>query len=93
MEVHGISGVISKVTILLTPIGGLITPLITTHEPPSSDRNYTGTAMVQDVRTRVSRRESSLKVNERAGLNSACLAASVQTTVENRVTSSRAGSC
>ena len=30
-----ISGVRSKVTILITPIGGLITPLITTHEPPS----------------------------------------------------------
>ena len=34
MEVHGvvISGVISRVT---THIRGLITPLITTHEPPS----------------------------------------------------------
>ena len=30
-----ISGVISKVTIVITHIMGLITPLITTHEPPS----------------------------------------------------------
>ena len=29
------SGVISKVTISITHIKGLITPLITTHEPPS----------------------------------------------------------
>ena len=28
-----ISGVISKVTIIITHIRGLITPLITTHEP------------------------------------------------------------
>ena len=33
-----ISGVISRVTIVITHIGGLITPLITTHEPPSTDR-------------------------------------------------------
>ena len=31
----GISGVISRVSILITHIRGLITPLITTHEPPS----------------------------------------------------------
>ena len=30
-----ISGVTSRVTILITHIKGLITPLITTHEPPS----------------------------------------------------------
>ena len=30
-----ISGVISKVAILITLIRGLITPLMTTHEPPS----------------------------------------------------------
>ena len=30
-----ISGAKSKVTIVLTHIRGLITPLITTHEPPS----------------------------------------------------------
>ena len=30
-----ISGVISRVTISITHIRGLITPLITTHEPPS----------------------------------------------------------
>ena len=30
-----ISGVISRVTITTTHIRGLITPLITTHEPPS----------------------------------------------------------
>ena len=30
-----ISGVISRVTIIITPIRGLITLLITTHEPPS----------------------------------------------------------
>ena len=30
-----ISGVISRVTIIITHIRGLITPLITTHEPPS----------------------------------------------------------
>ena len=29
------SGVTSRVTILTTHIKGLITPLITTHEPPS----------------------------------------------------------
>ena len=29
------SGVISRVTIVITHIRGLITPLITTHEPPS----------------------------------------------------------
>ena len=32
-----ISGVISRVTILIIHISGLITPLITTHEPPSRD--------------------------------------------------------
>ena len=31
-----ISGVIIKVTMVITPIRGLITPLITTHEPPST---------------------------------------------------------
>ena len=31
-----ISGVRSKVTILITLVRGLITPLITTHEPPST---------------------------------------------------------
>ena len=31
-----ISGVISRVTIVITQIRGHITPLITTHEPPSS---------------------------------------------------------
>ena len=30
-----LSGVISRVTIIITPIRGLITLLITTHEPPS----------------------------------------------------------
>ena len=38
MEVHGylvISGVTSKVTIVITHIRGPITILITTHEPPS----------------------------------------------------------
>ena len=30
-----ISGVISRVTMNITPARGLITPLITTHEPPS----------------------------------------------------------
>ena len=38
-----ISGVISRVTMVIAPIKGLITPFITTHEPPS-----TGTAA--DVR-------------------------------------------
>ena len=33
-----ISGVISKVTIVMTHIRGLITLLITAHEPPSSSR-------------------------------------------------------
>ena len=31
-----ISGVISRVTIIITHIRQLITPLITTHEPPST---------------------------------------------------------
>ena len=35
LEVHVITGVISRVTILITHIRVLITPLITTHEPPS----------------------------------------------------------
>ena len=30
-----ISGVISRVTIVITHVKGLITPLITSHEPPS----------------------------------------------------------
>ena len=30
-----ISGVISRVTFVITQIRGLLTPLITTHEPPS----------------------------------------------------------
>ena len=30
-----ISGVISRVAVIITYIRGLITPLITTHEPPS----------------------------------------------------------
>ena len=33
-----ISGVISRVTVTITHIVGLITPFVTTHEPPS--RNY-----------------------------------------------------
>ena len=45
LEVHGwfLSGVISRVTMLITHSRGLITPLITTHEPPS---NYEGTIWV-----------------------------------------------
>ena len=35
-----ISGVVSGVTILLTHIRGLITPLITTHEPPVGSTVY-----------------------------------------------------
>ena len=40
LEDHGpswvvISGVISRVTIVIIQIRGLLTPLITTHEPPS----------------------------------------------------------
>ena len=35
-----ISRVISRVTILITHIKGLITPLITTHEPPSEDSGF-----------------------------------------------------
>ena len=31
----GINGVRSRVTVVITRIRGLITPLITTHEPPS----------------------------------------------------------
>ena len=43
MEVHdswvGTSGVISRVTILITHVWGLITPVIvTTHEPPSNPK-------------------------------------------------------
>ena len=34
-----ISGVISRATIIITPIMELISPLITTHEPPST-RTY-----------------------------------------------------
>ena len=34
-----ISGVLSKVTVLITPTRGLITPLITTHEPPSKTQH------------------------------------------------------
>ena len=30
-----ISGVVSRITIIITHIRGLISPLITTHEPPS----------------------------------------------------------
>ena len=30
-----ISGVTSRITIVITPVRGLVTPLITTHEPPS----------------------------------------------------------
>ena len=33
------SGAISRVTILITRIRGRITPLITTHEPPSGGRH------------------------------------------------------
>ena len=39
MEVH-VSGVISKATILITLITGLITALITTHERPSRDLKF-----------------------------------------------------
>ena len=35
-----ISRVISRVTIVITYIRGLITPVITTHEPPSNFKNY-----------------------------------------------------
>ena len=35
-----ISGVISRVTIILLHIRGLITPLLTTHEPPSSQKEW-----------------------------------------------------
>ena len=36
------NGVISRVTILTTHIGGLITPLITTPEPPSRSGSLVG---------------------------------------------------
>ena len=40
MEVHWLvlSRVISRVTIVITSIRGLATPLITTHEPPSTPK-------------------------------------------------------
>ena len=31
-----VSGVISRVTVIITHIRGLITPLLTTHEPPTT---------------------------------------------------------
>ena len=47
-----ISGVISRVTIIITHIGGLITPLITPHEPPSNEgatRSQTPTGLVHEI--------------------------------------------
>ena len=41
------SGVLIRVTIIITHIRGLITPLITTHEPPST------TSRVGSLRLRV----------------------------------------
>ena len=44
-----ISGVICRVTIVITIIRGLITPVITTHEPPSisrGERSLSGVARV-----------------------------------------------
>ena len=35
-----ISGIISRVTTLITHIRGLIIPLITTHEPPSGAEGF-----------------------------------------------------
>ena len=37
-----VSGVISKVTVIITHIRGLITPLKTTHEPPSRNDRVEG---------------------------------------------------
>ena len=42
-----ISGAISRVTIILTHIRGLITPLITTHELPSETRFHCGIMSVR----------------------------------------------
>ena len=36
-----ISGVISRLTTVITHIRGLITPFITTHEPPSRPKPHT----------------------------------------------------
>ena len=42
-----ISRVISRITIVITHIKGLVTPLITTHEPPSEASRESGTRNVK----------------------------------------------
>ena len=46
-----ISGVISKVTVLITLIRGLITPLITTHEPPSRVSGFRTAGFTPNLQT------------------------------------------
>ena len=46
-----ISGVISRVTMVITPIMGLLTPFVTTHEPPSRDLR-SQPYMLQEARLR-----------------------------------------
>ena len=42
--------VISRVTILITHIRGLIAPLITTHEPPSNSRAHSALCFLKEFR-------------------------------------------
>ena len=41
--------VISRVTMVITYIRGLITPLITTHEPPSTQGSLESAQLTQDM--------------------------------------------
>ena len=48
-----ISGVLSRVTIVIAHIRGLITPLITTHEPPSESKETPAELRTPSVQIRL----------------------------------------
>ena len=48
-----ISRVIRRITIVITYFRGLITPLITTHEPPSRDETSNGSSMVSLLTSKI----------------------------------------
>ena len=45
-----ICGVVSRVTIIITHISGLIAPLLTTHEPPSNSRAHSALCFLKEFR-------------------------------------------
>ena len=71
-----ISGVMSRVTIVITHVRGLITQLITTHEPPSKGYGFrviTNTRPVEEMSVRLPEKEAPFRATGSCSVPKACV--------------------